>query len=240
MDFSKGIVCKTLDYKDSSKILYIYTEQGNISVLARGVKKLNSINRVLSQVGNLISFQKTKGELPTLKEGELLNDYETIKEDLEAYSFVTHILELLHGTIDEFSDHSKMFHFVERLLELFNNKTDPEILSFIFELKLLFFLGYGINFRGCQVCGENDGLIYSVTDGGLICQKHLKPHSDSYDSDVYNIIKRLYYVNIDDRIDFDLSKNERIMIRHIIDMTYDEFVSYKTKSRDIIKQIKKY
>ena len=74
MEQTKAFVCKTLDYKDSSKILYVYTKNGNKSIIARGVKKMTSINRFLSQVGNLISFSKTRGELPTLKDGELVND----------------------------------------------------------------------------------------------------------------------------------------------------------------------
>lgn len=240
MDSVKGIVCKTLDYKDSSKILYIYTAEGNKSIIARGVKKLNSKNRFLSQVGNLIEFSTTNGKLPTLKEGDLINDFPTISNDLESYTYVAHILELLHGTIDEYSDHAKMFDFVTRLLLLFNEGIDAETLTFIFELKLLYFLGYGLNFRGCQVCSESKDLVYSVSDGGLICRKHIKDYSEAFDSDVYSVLKALYYMDINQYITLDISKNLRIMIRHIIDISFDEFVSYKTKSRGILKQIIKY
>lgn len=240
MEFIQGIVCKTIDYKDSSKILYLYTPEGNKSVIARGVKKLNSTNRFLSQVGNYITFSTTRGELPSMKEGELVNDFPTISNDLEAYSFVAHILELLLGTIDDNSDHTKMFGFIIRLLNLFNEGIDPEILSFIFEFKLLYFLGYGINFKGCQVCDENINLVYSISDGGLLCRRHLETHSEAFDKDVYEIIKQLYYMDIDQYKPIDLSKNLRIMIRHILDVSYDEFVAFKTKSRTILKQIKKY
>lgn len=240
MDIVKGIVCKTLDYKDSSKILYIYTDKGNVSVVARGVKKLNNVNRFLSQVGNMISFTKTKGEFPTLKEGELVNDYPNIQLDLETYTFVTHILELLNGTIDEHSNHVKMFHFIERILTLFNKGIDSETLSFIFELKLLYFLGYGVNFKSCQRCGKQDDLVYSISDGGLICSHHLPPHSEVYDKTIYSILKVLYYMDIDQYEELDLNKNERIMIRHIIDVSFEEFVSFRTKSRSILKQLKKY
>jgi DNA repair protein RecO (recombination protein O) len=56
MDIDKAFVLNSLDYKDSSRILYLYTEKGHISVIAHGVKKLNSINRFLSQNGNLIKL----------------------------------------------------------------------------------------------------------------------------------------------------------------------------------------
>ena len=89
-------------------------------------------------------------------------------------------------------------------------------------------------------CKEKDNLVYSVSNGGLICRKHLQEHSDAYDEDVYSVLKVLYFMDIDHYIDLNVSHNLRIMIRHIIDTTYEEFVSFKTKSRSILKQIKKY
>lgn len=240
MELKKGIVCKTLDYKDSSKILYLYTPLGNKSIIARGVKKLNSTSRFLSQVGTMIQYDHTRGDLPSLKDGELINDYPNVKMDLETYTFVAHILELLNGTIDEYSNHEKMFHFIERLMMMYDSGLDAEVLTFIFEMKLLYFLGYGINFKGCQLCDENIDLVYSISDGGLICRRHKKDVLEVFDEDIYDVLKYLYYIDIDHYKEIELSKNMRIMVRHIIDVTYEEFVSFKTKSRGILKQIKKY
>ena len=239
MEFTKAIVCKVLDYKDSSKILYLYTDKGNISVIARGVKKLNSLSRNLSQVGNYIRFINSKTKLPSLKEGELINDFPNVKLDLEAYAFVSHILELINATVDEHNDHIKMFDFLVRILNLFNQELDPEILSFIFELKLLYFLGYGINFKKSEDCDESE-MVYSISDGGLICRSQITPNRGFYEEDIYNVIKYLYYVDINTYKEFDLPQNERIMVRHIIDTTYEEFIGYHSKSRSILKQIKKY
>ena len=139
MEAIEAIVLKSLDYEDSSKILYLYTEKGLQSIIAHGVKKMNSINRFLSQGGTLIKVSFSRGEFPSMKEGELLNDYPKIKEDVLAYAYLNHIMELVNNTISEDSDHKKMFDFLKRLLLLFNNGSNPEILSFIFELKLLYF-----------------------------------------------------------------------------------------------------
>ena len=70
MELREAIVLKSLDYKDSSKILYLYTESGLQSIIAHGVKKMNSINRFLSQNGNLIKVSFSKGNFPSLKEGQ--------------------------------------------------------------------------------------------------------------------------------------------------------------------------
>ena len=236
----EAIVCKVLDYKDSSKILYLYTEQGNKSIIARGVKKLNSINRYLSQVPNIISYEASKGTFPSLQEGHLMQEFGDIQLDIEKFTFVSHILELVINTIDEQSNHSKMYDFLKRLLYRIDKESDPEILSFIFELKLLSFLGYGIRFNGCNQCDEGINLVYSVRNGGLICRRHLEPLEEAYDLEITQKIKELYYMDINQYFEIPLSKNERIMIRHIIDVTFDDFIGYHSKSRTILKQIKKY
>ena len=42
MAVMEAIVLNSIEYKDSSKILNLYTENGHKSVIAHGVKKLNS------------------------------------------------------------------------------------------------------------------------------------------------------------------------------------------------------
>ncbi len=240
MEFIEAIVLKSLDYKDSSKILYLYTKSGLKSVIAHRVKKMNNINRFLSQNGNLIYITFSNGSFPSLKEGELLNDYPNIKKDILAYAYVNHIMELTNNTISEDSDHLKMFNFLKKLFILFDEEKDPEILCFIFELKLLYFLGYGLNFKQCSICNENNNLVFSVDNGGLVCKEHLTMIQQSFDSSIYLLLSKMYYINIDEYIDIELTKNERIIIRNIIDQLFDQYVSYKTKSRKIIQQLQKY
>jgi DNA repair protein RecO (recombination protein O) len=240
MEFIEAIVLKSLDYKDSSKILYLYTNNGLQSIIAHGVKKMNSINRFLSQNGNLINVTFSKGNFPSLKEGELLNDFPKIKSDVLAYTYLNHIMELVNNTISEDSDHPKMFRFLKRLFGLFNEQYDSEILSFIFELKLLYFIGYGLNFKHCNICSNNDNLVFSIDNGGLVCAEHLTVNQQSYDSKIFLLLSKMYYIDIDDFNSFELSKNERVIIRNIIDQLYDQYVSFKTKSRNILLQLQKY
>ena len=240
MELREAIVLKSLDYKDSSKILYLYTKSGLQSVIAHGVKKMNNINRFLSQNGNLIKLTFSKGSFPSLKEGELINDYPEIKKDILAYTYLNHIMELVNNTISEDLDHLKMFSFLKRLFILFNDNQDPEVLSFIFELKLLYFLGYGLNFKQCNLCNYNEFLGFNIDNGGLLCKEHLTINQQYYDSEIYLLLAKMYYIDIDKFESFELSKNERVIIRNIIDQLFDQYVSFKTKSRNILLQLQKY
>ena len=240
MNISKAFVLNSIDYKESSKILYLYSEKGHLSVIAHGVKKMNSINRFLSQNGTLIKLTTTNGKFPSLKEGEIINEYKNIKKNVEMYTYMNHIMELVRNVISDDLDHPKMFHFLEKVFIKLNNNEDYEILTYIFELKLLHFIGYGLNFKECNICGNSKNLVFNVSNGGLICQEHLNFNDLSYEADIYNYLKYLYYINMDEHELPEISDSERVIIRNIIDMLFAEFVSFKTKSRNIIKQIKKY
>ena len=240
MELKEAIVLRSLDYKDSSKILYLYTDEGLKSVIAHSVKKMNSINRVLSQNGNLIRINYTKSDFPSLKEGELVNDYPNIRKDLISYTYMNHIMELIGNTIPSDSDHIKLYTFVKKIFLLLDQGIDPEVLSFIFELKLLYFLGYGLNFKECNICTSKDNLVFSTDNGGLVCSEHLGLNQHSYGPLIYVNVMTLYFIDINKTEIPILEQNDKTIIRHIIDILYSDYVGYKTKSRGIIKQIQKY
>jgi len=240
MAVMEAIVLNSIQYKDSSKILNLYTENGHKSVIAHGVKKLNSKNRFLSQNCTIISLNISDKKLPSLGEGELVNEFPNIKKDIYKYSYMSHILELVKNTISDESDHLKMYSFLKRLLQLVDNGFSADTASFIFELKLLHFLGYGLNFRMCNVCGKTENLEFHISSGGLTCREHLDENIHTYGSDVYLVLKALYYLDINKPITLEIDKTSKIIVRHIIDVLFDEFISFNTKSMKIIKQIEKY
>lgn len=240
MDFKEAFVLNSIDYKESSKILYLYTINGHSSLIAHGVKKMNNINRFLSQNGTKIKFSESGGKFPSLKEGEIICEYANIKKDLVVYTYMNHIMELVRNVISEDLNHQKMYAFLDKVFIMLDDGYNSELLTFIFELKLLYFIGYGLNFKRCSICNDNEELVFNVSAGGLVCKKHLRFNDLSYGIDMYDYLIKLYYIDLDKDELPSINKPERVIIRNIIDMLFDEFVSFKTKSRLIIKQIKKY
>ena len=64
----EALILTTVEYKDSSKILNLYTKEGFKSVIANGVKKHNSLSRYLSQQCTIIKCSNPFKELSSLKE----------------------------------------------------------------------------------------------------------------------------------------------------------------------------
>ncbi len=236
----KAIILHTIDYKDSSLLVYLYTESGHKSMLVKGVKKYNNKFRMLCDPTNLIEVELGKGSLPILKEAKLLKSLNNIKLNYDIFLYVSYVLELVKNVVDENNNHIKMFSFINRLLSLYNDGIDPEVLTFIFELKLLYFLGYGLNFKHCVFCDEIESLLFSPIDGGLCCSKHQKESYHYYQYEVFKIVYDLYYIDIDKGVNIEIDVHKRHQIRNMIDDMIKEFLSYHSSARKIIKEHIKY
>ena len=67
----EGIILSSIDYKEASKIVYLYTNIGNISVKALKAKKIKGGDLGFITTGNIVSFVMTNNNLPTLIEYHL-------------------------------------------------------------------------------------------------------------------------------------------------------------------------
>lgn len=241
MRTTEAIVLFKVDYRDSSKILHLYAKDGHHSVVAHGVKKLNSMHRVLAQIGNVIRLDLSSSrDLPSLKDGELVHEFPTVQTDPIGLAYLSHMLDLVRLAISSDSDHEKMYQFLIKLLQRLERGWDPELLTFVFELKLLHFLGHGLSLAGCTMCNEAEDLVFHISSGGLLCRQHLTPVDVSYDQDIYGLIDLLYRLDVTtDELPV-VAPNDRVILRHIIDLLYEEFVGVHTRSRSILRQLKKY
>ena len=139
---NEGIVLRKTDYKETSYILNLITENGFISLFNNGVKKKNSNKLAISEPITLISFINSDGKYKTLTEGYVVDDFKNIKCDLIKLSIanvmIEYVLSLYEASVDAF----KLYNLLKSSLEeLDNSKEDFEITLFRFELILLSYIG---------------------------------------------------------------------------------------------------
>ena len=93
----EGIIISEVDYKESSKIINIFTkEHGIIGVLARGTKQVkNNLSGVTSKLTYGYFYLKYKENgLSTLIEVDVLDKFKTIRRSLDLTSYSIYLLEL--------------------------------------------------------------------------------------------------------------------------------------------------
>ena len=81
---TEGIVFKAITYKETSKIVYLYTPNGKVSVKAIGSKNSKKKTFGFGEIGNIVSFVATDSSFPTINEYEII--YSSIKKCYNKYN----------------------------------------------------------------------------------------------------------------------------------------------------------
>ena len=92
-----GIVLSEVDYKESSKIINVLTEEiGIVGMVARGTKKVRSnLSSVTSKLTyGYFHIEYKENGLSTLIEVDVINNFRNIKRDIGMMSYSLYLLEL--------------------------------------------------------------------------------------------------------------------------------------------------
>lgn len=234
-----GLILKRMDYKESSKILFCYTETGKKSVLVRGANRLSSPFLSLTEVMTLVEITSQGKGLETVKEIDAMAAYANIKADLLKYTYCLHMLEVLYQIADAEIDHLKLFHFLLRLLPKIEAESDFIPYCLMFESKLLYLLGIQPEFSCCVVCKKTDNLRFVVSEGGMCCPDH-HPQKKSFSPELVNHWVLLYRYNLDQPTGWDLKPTDIIALRQILDDYYAYHLSLETTSRKLLRDLLGY
>ena len=229
----QGIILKKISYKESSEIIYLYTDQGLISVLVHGSKKIKSPFLNLTKVLNQVKVNVSGKNLLTFRDGEVINNFSIIHEDLEKYTYCLHLCEMLYYFSTHDHDHEKLLTFIIKVLPIIKEEKNYIAYINMIELKLLYLLGVNPNLTSCIVCESIDDLTFSVKDGGALCKTHQK--EGSYNNKTLNAIKKLYYHDINKTKEITIDVTLYKDIRNLIDEYYEFHLNYFSKTRKMLK-----
>lgn len=237
MELKEGIIIKTINYKENSKLVYMVCEDGLNSLEAKGASKVNSHTHLYSNLLTNIAFSSKSHFLHSAK---VLNNYTRIKSNLNKLNLVMNILELTYASIEHITNFKVFYDFLKSILNLMEEENNDEFYYSIFHIKLLYLLGIQPILNKCVKCEAKENLLgFVLSDGGMKCSTCLTP-SDVLISDksFLETIYKMYYLKLDvlkeNQFDFDFNK-----LKGFIDDYYREFLSYSSKSDKIFKQINK-
>lgn len=210
----EGIVLSSLDYKEKSKIVYLYTKDGKISF--RAIHSLNEKKGMLPLITtmNRVSVILTDTTFPRVIDYTLLDDYLSIKDDLKKSLWFSFILEII-SKLPEDTAHDRVYNLLTRLMDL-SKEYDGLILGVVFLIKMTYAFGVGPVLRKCVVCNNSDTAYFSIDDGGALCSTHYSNKKEVYPKDVLDMIRHIYYLdiykeNLDQIKDYDYLKLFRII-----------------------------
>ncbi|MDE6047429.1 MAG: DNA repair protein RecO [Anaeroplasmataceae bacterium] len=172
----EGIVLKTIDYKEKSKLVYLYTPSGIISVKALDASKtkLGFITTL-----NQVEFEMSSGKLPTVIEYSLKKSFYSIYESLTKVGVLTPILDIIFH-LEEGVNHRRIYSFlIQTLNELLDTELPYQILS-IFLVKMLAVFGIKPELKKCVRCSKTNLVNFSCLEGGALCDSCSLYHERNY------------------------------------------------------------
>lgn len=240
----EGIVIRRTDYGENNKIITIYTrEWGKVGVMARGANKPNSRFSAVTQLFYYGYFlvQRSSG-LGSLSQGESISSFRQIRENIMSTAYASYIIELLDKGTDEKKPNPFLFELLYQSLFSINEGYDPEVITAIFEMKMLDVLGIPPVLNSCASCGETEAdFSFSIREGGFLC--HRCSHKDDYRFPISNQIVKLlrifYYFDLSRLGNISLKEDTKKELKMVIDAYYEEYSGLHLKSKKFIQQMKK-
>ena len=233
METFQGIILRQVAYKESSKILHIYTSEGLISVLVHGAKRLKSpYLAMMDRYGEVSVFTSGKN-LRTLHDASLIHHFDGLKHDFLKSCLAEHLAELVLHIADAQIEHHKLAPFLSKVFFKMEQENNALLYVMMFELKLLYLLGIQPSLKQCVICNQTSNLQFSIEDGGMRCREHLE-HIEHWSDESIRIIRLLYYFDIQDVWTEDMKEETLREIRRFIDLYYEVHLQFTTKSRKLL------
>lgn len=188
-----GLILRVVDYKESSVIMHLLTNDKIESIICRGIKKINSKHKGFVLSYNYVKCIITDKTIPTLTDIDLIESYQNIQENINKFKYAGLIINMLYK---EKYDNNKIYDLALKTLKYINND-DEEYYYNVFLLKNLHFIGLGLNKDNI-----NNVIGYNIKESCIIT----KDSNLSYDinKDDTITIFNLYYAKLEEKVDCNL------------------------------------
>ena len=234
----EGIILSETNYSESSKILNVLTlEYGLIGIMSKGCRNVKSKLRGVSRkliYGKFHVYYKENG-LSTLITVDLISSFSKTMMDLERISYASFLLDLSLQVVRQSDD--DFFELLRDVLLKIEEGFNPLVLTNIFEIKMLDFLGVRPNIDCCSICGSDKAIVtISAYRGGYVCRNCFS-NEGLVSEKVIKMVRLYYYVDVKNITKLDVSFDVMREINQFLDDYYERYTGLYLKSKEFIKKI---
>lgn len=240
-----GIVIKTQDYGETHKLVTIFTKKiGKVTTISRGANRPRSKLSAVSQLfieGEFLLYVP-KG-LATLNQGEVIESFRNIREDLLRTAYAAYMVELTDKLIEEKKPDPFIYDQLKLTLDWINTKDDYEIPVMMYELKLFNKGGFAPVVDQCVNCESNQKpFVFSIQEGGALCPKCvlLDENAITLEPALFKILSICLHFGLDRIGNINVKEKNLRLLRTIIDQYYDRYGGFRLKSKKFLNQIDKF
>jgi DNA repair protein RecO len=200
-----GLIIRVIDYKESSLIMHLLTDDKIESIMCRGIKKQNSKLKGYILSFNYVKCYVTDSKMPILTDILVLNSYRDIQNNLNKFKYAGLTINMLYK---EKYENDKIYQLALKTIDFINDRNE-EYYYYTFLLKNLFYMGIGLNKANL----DNKNMIgYNISESSIM----LSDSNSSIDINKEDTIKLflLYYSKLEEVIDINLNMLKEFLIKY--------------------------
>tara|TARA_Y100000389_G_C17459140_1_gene520350 strand:+ start:1750 stop:2415 length:666 start_codon:yes stop_codon:yes gene_type:complete len=159
----RGFLIHTRKYKETSSIVYIFSQSKGIQSLIFKGKYTNKEKFKFSLFNEYLFTFNDKYSFPYMSKFELINEYTF---DKKYYLLGLYINELLYKTLKQGYDFEKIYqHYKKFIVYLSDSSDKPNRLALLFEKNLIEDLGYGLHMADEHTVTDQSFYSYDIDQG---------------------------------------------------------------------------
>jgi DNA repair protein RecO (recombination protein O) len=218
---TRALVIKSINLSESDRLVTFMTEsQGKVKCVAKGARKIkNQFWGALEPMSliHLIYFGKEHQSLFRLNHSDIIESFQSIRDDFSKIYTGVYFLDLIDAMILEGHSEKNIFNLLYQSLAALNQQTELESLRRLFEIRLLTLSGYKPQLDHCVICGKEpkSGMIaFNYSHNGVLCHvcSNRTRMDTQFSTGTRNYIKKLLEVEIKtcERLKFPKSQTDEI------------------------------
>lgn len=171
----EALVLHRTYYGESDIILTLFTaEYGLQKGFARAARKSRKrFGAVLDPFTQAIfQWKRGRGDFLLLQEAELLNSRFGLRGDLQRLALASYGVELVSLALEEGQPYRQIYELLCSFLDYLEQGGDELIARLLFELRLVYLLGYMPHLLHCSEClkiFDHEGIRFDANRGGSLC-----------------------------------------------------------------------
>lgn len=233
---TEAIVISSIKYGDHSLIVKCFTKaEGTKSYLLRGIlssskrKKIKPAHFQPLAAVQLIAIHNDKGNLNTIKEVQIINNYTSIYSEVVKQTIALFISEVLNQVLTE-EENEQLFRFLETSILWLDHHTKTANFHLLFLVQLTKYLGFYPETTSIEQT------YFNMVEGNFSANKPTVNHVSGQD---LSLFKQLLGTNFDDIDKINLNHNNRQELLSIIIQYYELHLSgfRKPKSLEVLKAV---
>jgi len=173
---TEGIVLKTFDFRETSRIASFYTrDHGKVSGVMKGIRKDpkrfgSSVERF--SVNDIVYYQYRRSDLHLISQCDLRNFFFPIRQDLSKSLAAHYMLELVQVMMPAEEKNIQIYDLMLDFLGTLESSADIHTLVHFFQIKMLLYSGFKPHLDTCVKCRRTvtRQARFSPNEGGLVCR----------------------------------------------------------------------